>query len=158
MKVPHSPRRLRLARLLAALAVAAALAAPERAHALSTEWANVQPGTPYVTVDFRIDNDNPGTTYTSVTLSSVIPLFEALYAANRAYYPSVAALIGGSEGGLPNWLAAETAGRRQFRVRFADAPGGTDWADLRVCASTGSVTEVCETNAAPRRFYRVVSP
>ena len=51
-----------------------------------------------------------------------------------------------------------SAGRRQFRVLFADAPGGTNWADLRVCASTGAVTEVCETNAAPRRFYRVVSP
>ncbi len=54
--------------------------------------------------------------------------------------------------------AAATAGRRQFRVQVASSPGVTNWSDLRVCASTGAVTEVCETNTVPARFYRVVSP
>jgi hypothetical protein len=55
-------------------------------------------------------------------------------------------------------LAAETAGRRQFRVQVASSPGVTNWSDLLVCASTGAVTEVCETNTVPTRFYRIISP
>jgi len=55
-------------------------------------------------------------------------------------------------------LAAETAGRRQFRVQFASSPGVTNWSDLLVCASTGAVTEVFETNTVPARFYRIISP
>jgi len=55
-------------------------------------------------------------------------------------------------------LRVGTEGRRQFRVLAAESPGSTNWAEALVCASTGLVTEVCETNAAPCRFYRAVSP
>lgn len=55
-------------------------------------------------------------------------------------------------------LLVGTEGRRQFRVLAAGSPGSTNWAEALVCASTGVVTEVCETNTVPTRFYRVVSP
>ena len=261
-------------RLLAALAAAYALGATREAAAMNVQWGNIQYAGDYDAINFVIQNDNPGTTYSSLTLTSGVPFFGALFAANRAYWPTLSAMMAGWTGGLPNFnigisteaglvndgwawslgadgvielrpeggpmddtfaygcifsgtlyvnrallgpggslgvvtnaagaadtavsgagtdynatpawvpgyapgatglavraagvavrgvtnvvrLAAETAGRRQFRVQFADAPGVTNWADLRVCASTGAVTEVWETNTVPTRFYRVVSP
>lgn len=95
------PCRFRPARLLVALAIGLALGPAGRTAAMGVNWGNVQDADQYLAISFDIQNDNQGTTYNSVTLSSVVPFFEALHAANRACYPT-----------LDTMLYGFTAGRR----------------------------------------------
>ncbi len=264
--------RTQTVRLRAALVAVALCAACARG--MGVQWGNTRDAGDYDAINFVLQNDNPGTIYSSATLRSATPFFGALLAANRAYWPTLSAMLAGGTGGRPNFnigisteaglvndgwawslgadgvirvydegdrnsdefsyggifsgtlyvnkallvpggslavaanaaqardvawsgagtlyettpaqvpgcalsatglavravgvcaacggrevrLRVGTEGRRQFRVLAADNPASTNWAEALVCASTGLVTEVCETNAAPCRFYRAVSP
>lgn len=45
-----------------------------------------------------------------------------------------------------------------FRLEFRDSLTNAAWASLGTFSATGAVTEVSDTNTAPARFYRAVSP
>ena len=45
-----------------------------------------------------------------------------------------------------------------FRVEYRDSLTNATWSSLGAFSATGAVTEVADTNTAPMRFYRAVSP
>ena len=45
-----------------------------------------------------------------------------------------------------------------FRLECRDSLTNAAWSSLGTFSATGTVTEVSDTNTAPARFYRAVSP
>ena len=45
-----------------------------------------------------------------------------------------------------------------FRLECRDSLTNAAWTSLGTISATGAVTEAADTNTAPARFYRVVSP
>ncbi len=55
-------------------------------------------------------------------------------------------------------VAVSSPDAPSFLLQYRDTLAPTNWTDLRLCAVTGAVTVVTDTNAAPTRFYRALVP
>jgi hypothetical protein len=55
-------------------------------------------------------------------------------------------------------IAVSASGRTAFRIEHSEALTNAAWASLGPYSVTGAVTTVVDTNTAPARFYRAVSP
>jgi hypothetical protein len=106
----------------------------------------------------------PNTRQAADTAFEMSAQYHTIPAQIPSYEPLVTGLVvralAASALGATNLVtfSVDTVGRRQFRVQDTDSLFTTNWCDLLVCASTGAVTRVTDTNTVPTRFYRVVSP
>jgi hypothetical protein len=69
---------------------------------MGMDWGNIQSAGEYTAVSFGVNNDNPGTTYNSVTINSSQSLLNILLALNTQY-GSMEQMIAANSGGNANF-------------------------------------------------------